>query len=145
VGALTGLLEFVAAVVFLGAVIFGVVFAGATLFAGGSPGKPNGGQQTTNVHVEVNVGALTGPAVMPAADYQAALHAQAAHLAALHARAAAAELYGPPVYHQPITSASAYGQIPYGHTSPALDPATVDRAVDAAIERRIALPPGSQS
>jgi hypothetical protein len=141
VSGLVSLLEVLLVVVVIIAVVGGGGFLFFTALAGGSD-KPNAGQQTTNVHVNVQVAAppAAPPVVMPSTDYQAAIHAQAAQLAALHARAAAAELYGPPTHAQSLASAAPYGQIPYGHAAPALDQASLDRAVDAALTRRAQVP-----
>lgn len=140
VSGLVSLLEVLLVVVVIIAVVGGGGFLFFTALAGGSD-KPNAGQQTTNVHVNVQVAAPpAAPVVMPSTDYQAAIHAQAAQLAALHARAAAAELYGPPTHAQSLASAAPYGQIPYGHAAPALDQASLDRAVDAALTRRAQVP-----
>ena len=115
-------------------IIVVVGIGGFCLFTalGGGSDKPNAGQQTTNVHVNVQVAAPAVP-LAPPVD-----HATLAAHAALAARAQA-ELYGPPaIYGQALpSSAAAYGQLPYVQQSPAIDQATADRALDAALQRRV--------
>lgn len=103
--------------------VVGVGGFGLFTWLGGGSDKPNPGNRATstaNVNVEVNVNVPAAPAVDPAAQ---------AMQAAIAARFAAEALYG-----------QSYGQPVYGRpAAPELDQATFDRAVDAALQRRLEL------
>ena len=131
-----GVLQLLAVVVVVGG-IGTIVFFVATALSGGTT-KPNpGSQSSANVHVNVQVAAPQpapfDPGMLQAQAMQAALYAQQAHAA----------LYGQPAYRQPVAAADYYDQLPQAH-APAGDQAAIDRAVEAALQRRAALPSGGE-